>query len=241
MTWVKDDFPVFWKSGAGAWVEDVDGARLLDMSASFGVMALGHAHPAIARAIQEQAQLLVHGMGDVHPPQIKLELLEKLAPILPVEDPRITLGTSGTMATEIALKTAYAYTQKPNVLFFEGAYHGLTSGALRVCGHKKFWEPFASTLGPRTEPLRFPECGPNPEEDRRRLNVSLNEIRARLDVKDANIGALIVEPIQGRGGVRVPPDGFLKGLRSLCDEFGVVLIFDEIFTGLYRTGSRFRC
>ncbi|MBR57794.1 MAG: aspartate aminotransferase family protein [Myxococcales bacterium] len=232
VTWLGEDFPVFWERGEGCWVTDVDGGRYLDMTAAFGVAALGHCPAPVQTILKSQTDILIHGMGDVHPPLAKVELLEELAALVPIKNARITLGTSGTMATEIALKAAYVRTGRPEVLYFQGGYHGLSTGALSVIGHSRFRDPFAEQCATNPPPLRFPH-------DTASMKSCLIEIERVLQNTERRIGAIIIEPIQGRGGICVPPTDFLHQLRNLCDTTGTLLIVDEIFTGFYRTGERF--
>jgi 4-aminobutyrate aminotransferase-like enzyme len=235
VTYLADDFPVFWESGSGALVRDVDGNTYIDCTAAFGVATTGHANPAVARAIAEQAARLPHGMGDVHPTAEKARLLERLAQIAPVDDARTFLCSTGAESVEFALKTAALVTGEPNVLAFAGAYHGLSYGALEVCGIPKFRKPWNAQLRAATTFVRFPDPR-EPKSDERILDIVRKTLR-----KDRKIGALIVEPIQGRAGVIVPPEGFLRGLRAACSETDTVLILDEIYTGFGRTGTMFAC
>ncbi len=238
VTHLSPDFPVFWEEARGANVRDVDGNIYLDLTGAFGVSLGGHGSPAVVRAITDQAQRLIHGMGDVHPPARKVELLEALARILPWPDPRIVLGSSGSEAVEAALKTALLATGRPGILAFEGAYHGLTLGALAATHRLLFRQPFLSRIyaGARFAP--FPDAAGGPEASAERC---LDEARWILEEGDRGdeVGAVIVEPIQGRAGVRIPPPGFLAGLAELARKAGALLIFDEIFTGLGRTGTQF--
>jgi 4-aminobutyrate aminotransferase-like enzyme len=242
VTYLGPDFPIFWVSGEGCHVTDADGRRYLDLSAAFGVAALGHGSTVATRAAARQAELLTHGMGDVHPPAVKVELLEALARRVPVDEPRVTLGTGGAMAAEIARKAAVLATGRASMLAFEGAYHGLTLGALEVCGHSKFTAPLGGLAGRRLPLLPFPDptepppgvsCDAVAEHALERAEEAL---RAHPEA-----GAVIVEPIQGRGGVRVPPAGFLQALHELCRAHDALLAVDEIFTGWHRTGPRFAC
>jgi 4-aminobutyrate aminotransferase-like enzyme len=235
VTYLADDFPVFWESGSGALVRDVDGNTYIDCTAAFGVATTGHANPAVARAIAEQAARLPHGMGDVHPTAEKARLLERLAQIAPVDDARTFLCSTGAESVEFALKTAALVTGDPNVLAFAGAYHGLSYGTLEVCGIPKFRKPWNEQLRAATTFVRFPDPR-EPKSDERILDIVRKTLR-----KDRKIGALIVEPIQGRAGVIVPPEGFLRGLRAACSETDTVLILDEIYTGFGRTGTMFAC
>jgi len=235
VTYLADDYPVFWESGSGALVRDVDGNTYIDCTAAFGVATTGHANSAVARAIAEQAARLPHGMGDVHPTAEKARLLERLAKIAPVDDARTFLCSTGAESVEFALKTAALVTGDPNVLAFAGAYHGLSYGALEVCGIPKFRKPWNEQLRAATTFVRFPDPR-EPKSDERILDIVRKTLR-----RDRKIGALIVEPIQGRAGVIVPPEGFLRGLRTACSETDTVLILDEIYTGFGRTGTMFAC
>lgn len=222
-----DPLPIFWERAAGANLWDVDGNRFVDLTAAFGVANVGHAHPHVAAAVARQAGTLMHGMGDVHPPRVKVELLERLVALYPSGRPaRAVLSTSGSDAVETAIKTALLASGRPGILAFEGAYHGLSLGALDCTWRTDFRDPFRARLPGATRFARFGDL-----EDVARVARDHGE----------EIGAVLVEPIQGRGGERVPPDGFLGGLRRLCDERGWLLIADEVYTGFGRTGRRFAC
>lgn len=219
--------PIFWERAFGANVWDVDGNRYVDLGAGFGVAAAGHAHPRVVEAVAAQSASLLHAMGDVHPARVKVELLEALARRFPGGGgARILLGSSGADAVEAALKTAALATGRPGVVAFEGAYHGLTLGALDVTWRPMFREPFAAKLGGTTVFARWPDVA---------------DVRRAARESRAPIGAVLVEPIQGRGGERIPPDGFLRELRALCDAEGWLLVADEVYTGLGRTGRWFAC
>ncbi len=233
VTYLGRDYPVFWESAAGALVTDVDGNRYLDLTSAFGVAASGHTNPYVAAAVGDQAQRLIHGMGDVHPTEVRVRLLERLAEIAPGELCKSYLATSGSEAVEFALKTALLATGKPRALAFVGAYHGLSLGALEVAGIERFRQPFAPLVAERATFLPFPSAATP-------LDAALGEVRDAL-ARDRAIGAVVAEPVQGRGGVIVPPPGWLRGLRALCDEHGVLLILDEIYTGFGRTGTMFAC
>ncbi len=233
VTYVGDDYPVAWAEAHGALVTDVDGNRYLDLTAAFGVAAVGHTNPRVRDAIAAQAQRLIHGMGDVHPPAVKAHLLERLAAIAPGDCSKTFFGSNGGDAIEFALKTAYLATGRPRALAFLGAYHGLSLGALPVVGIARFREPFAPLIDPHTSWLPFPGADDS-------LDATLTDIERALE-EDPAIGAVVLEPIQGRGGVIVPPDGFLRGVRELCDRFAAVMIVDEIYTGFGRTGPMFAC
>jgi 4-aminobutyrate aminotransferase/(S)-3-amino-2-methylpropionate transaminase len=219
--------PIFWQRARGANVWDVDDNRYVDLGAAFGVANVGHAHPRVVRAVAEQADQLLHGMGDVHPSAVKVELLEALARRFPGGGAaRAVLGSSGSDAVEIALKTAALATGRAGVVAFDGAYHGLAIGALDATHRADFRAPFTARLARATAFARFGD----PEDVRRAASNCA-----------APVGAVIVEPIQGRGGERVPPRGFLSAVRAICDAQGWLLIADEVYTGFGRTGAWFAC
>jgi 4-aminobutyrate aminotransferase/(S)-3-amino-2-methylpropionate transaminase len=227
LTAIGDAFPIVWERAQGTQVWDVEGRSYLDLTAGFGVAAIGHAHPAVVAAVADQVARLPHAMADVHPARIKIELLERLAALAPGALRVTHLGLSGSDAVEAALKTACLATGRAGVLTFEGAYHGLSYGALALCGDPVFRRPFAQQLGEHVRQAPF--VGPDAAE--------FGAIESFL--AGGEIGAVIVEPIQGRGGVRPAPPGLLPALSTLCRRHGALLIVDEIFTGLGRTGRWF--
>lgn len=244
VTFLADDFPIFWEKARGSNVWDADGNRYVDLTAGFGVAASGHRNRRVVSALRRQLGRLTHGMGDVHPPSEKVKLLEALAEIAPVPDPRIVLACSGAEAVEVALKTARLATGKPGVVCFSGAYHGLTYGALATTDRGLFRGPFEDQLNPHV--IRCPY--PNPYRPSADLQggpvgtAALQYLESMLQtLAGSQVGAVIVEPIQGRGGDVVPPRGFLSGLAQLCRRRGLLLIADEIYTGLGRTGHWFAC
>jgi 4-aminobutyrate aminotransferase-like enzyme len=240
VTYLSDTYPVFWSSAAGALVVDADDNQYIDLTAAFGVANVGHANPRVVAAIEAQSRRLIHGMGDVHPTAIKALLLERLASLAPGDLQKTYLTTGGAEAVEFALKTAVLATGKSRFLAYTGAYHGLSLGTLDVIGIPKFREPFGALIAECTTWLAFPGAAADGAAADASADAAVAEARAALD-RDPEIAAIIVEPIQGRGGVIVPPRGFLRGLRALCDARGVVLIFDEIYTGFGRTGAMFAC
>ena len=225
ITYLAPDFPVFWEEAKGCLVTDVDGNRFLDVTAAFGVASVGHSHPRVVAAVRAQAEKLLHGMGDVHPSEVKVRLCERVAELVPLPHPQVILGQNGGDAVEAALKTAMLATGRPGVLAFEGGYHGLTYGALDVTARADFRAPFQPQLGGFTRHLPY--------------GCPLEHVRAHLT--DHTPGAVLAEPIQGRGGIVVPPLGWLRGLREVCSETNTLLILDEIFTGWGRTGDWFAC
>jgi 4-aminobutyrate aminotransferase-like enzyme len=232
VTYLARDFPVFWESADGATVTDVDRHRYIDLTAAFGVANVGHANKYVVAAVRDQAARLMHGMGDVHPTEVRARLLERLPQLLPPGLKKTYLASTGSEAVEAALKTAILATGKNRFVAFRGAYHGLSLGALAVCGIPKFREPFGSLVAESTIFLDYPRSA------RDRLDEALRRLRETLEAHD-DVAAVIMEPIQGRGGCVIPPAGYLSGVRETCTKRGVLLIFDEIYTGFGRTGAWF--
>ena len=223
--------PPFWTQARGASVRDAAGNVYLDFTGAFGVALAGHRHPRVVERIREQSGRLIHGMGDIHPPAVKVEFLEALAGLMPWPAPRGILGLSGSDAVEAALKTAQLATGRAGVIAFEGSYHGLTLGALATTHREHFRRPFAERLADHVHFVPFPSSR---SEARQALDTVSELLAAETPVP---AGAVIVEPIQGRAGVRVPPRGFLTELGERSRAGGAILIADEIFTGMGRTGD----
>lgn len=223
--------PPFWAEARGACVWDTEGNEYLDFTGAFGVAFAGHLHPRIMARIARQSERLVHGMGDVHPPQVKLAFLEALAARMPWPDTRIVLSVGGSGAVEAALKTAHLATGRPGIVAFEGAYHGLALGALAATHRRHFRRPFVARLADHARFVPFPET---PDGARRSLEAVDRALAGGVPMP---VGAVLVEPVQGRAGVRVPPDGFLEALGQRARAAGALLVADEVFTGMGRTGS----
>lgn len=237
--------PIFWTEARGANVRDADGNVFLDLTGAFGVAVAGHANPVIGAALVDQASRLVHGMGDVHPPEIKVRLLERLARLSPWEACRGFLANSGSEAVEAALKTALLATGRPGILAFEGGYHGLTLGSLAATHRADFRAPFAAHLHGGVRFAPFPDVLPDVDRDwdpdaaGSAALARVDELLAEAEAEGMPVGAVIVEPIQGRAGARVPVPGFLAGVAERARAAGALVIHDEIFSGLGRTGRNF--
>ncbi len=240
ITYCDRDFPVFWEKARGSTVTDVDGNRYIDLTAAFAVSNLGHAPGYLRRAIGRQIKDLWHAMGDVHPHRSKLELAQAIAQFLPRPLSQVIFSSSGSEAVESALKTAYLYTGKPGVMAFEGAYHGLGYGALQATYRSWFREPFVRQTGSFVVFRKFIEEG---TESPRAVELYLESLRgflrSRRRSRKTAVGAILIEPIQGRAGIRVADRDFLKGLRRISRQEEIVLVADEIFTGWGRTGRWF--
>lgn len=258
ITLLSDGWPVFWDRAEGVNVWDADGNRFLDFTSGFGVAGLGHSPEAVRDALTAQAQRLLHAMGDVHPAEGKVQLCERIAELTfgrwGAGRAKVILGNAGSDAIEAALKTALMHRGRPDVLVFEGAYHGLGYGALEASALDFFRAPFRAQLGRFAVAVPYPYCyrcplghgGGFAIEGGEFPNCStgcLEELHRRIvdELRKREIGAILVEPIQGRAGEIVPPRDFLRMLRRICDEEKILLIADEIYTGLNRTGRLFAC
>lgn len=245
VTFIDPDgsWPIVWERARDVHVWDANGKKYLDLTAAFGVAAAGHANPRVVQAGQRQMARLLHAMGDVHPTARKAELVRELSRItferwtgnLP-QASRLAGKTifcnSGFEAVEAALKTAVLATGRHGLLVFSGAYHGLGYGALNATHREFFRKPFHTQLREFGHFVPFPaKAG----------DLASVEWTIRRLLRREWIGAMLVEPVQARGGINVPPPEFLPLLRKICDEQGALLILDEIYTGFGRTGKWFAC
>jgi 4-aminobutyrate aminotransferase/(S)-3-amino-2-methylpropionate transaminase len=206
---------VIWTEAEGCRVVDSDGRSYLDLSGGFGVAALGHRNPEVAAAVGAQAARCMHALGDLAEADVSAQLRARLG----AGSREVMLGVTGEDAVEIALRTALLVTGRAGIVAFDGAYHGTGLLALAASGFERFRAPFAAWLpGPVHRRSYGEDPGPLPHD----------------------AACVIVEPVQGRAGARVPPDGFLETLRERCDEAGALLVADEIYTGLGRTGALWR-
>ncbi len=204
--------------GEGSYLWDDKGRRYLDLMTNYGVNLLGHAHPLVTDAIKLQASQLTNAHQSFDTPA-RQDFLVALGALLPPPLSRISFGNSGAEAIEAALKFARVATGRIGIIATHRAYHGRTFGALSATADAKYRDPFA----PMLEGVR---------------HIPFDDLDALDKVLDDSVAAVIVEPIQGEGGIRVPADGYLRGIRDRCDARGILLICDEIQTG-FRTGSPF--
>lgn len=241
----EGDWPIVWQRARDNHVWDIEGRRYLDLTAAFGVANAGHANPVVVRAAQKQMATLLHAMGDVHPHTLKAHLARELSRITferwsresHSKDNTSRTGktifcNSGFEAVEAALKTALLATGRKGVIAFEKGYHGLGYGALNATHRDLFRRPFRSQLAQFGHFVPFPTHGDQ---------LALTQRALEKAAKKNAVGAVLVEPIQGRGGVNIPAPEFLPWLRQFCDRQGILLILDEIYTGFGRTGRWFAC
>jgi 4-aminobutyrate aminotransferase len=237
------DYPFVIARGEGAVVEDVDGNRFLDCAAGIAVNSTGVSHPDVVRAITEQAQKFIHMSGTdfYYEPQVRLA--EQLAALAPIDGPvRSFFGNSGTETTEAAIKLARYYTKRQNIVAFLGAFHGRSLGSLSLTASKAIQRRGFGPLlpgvyhAPYPNPYRF--NGSPDQCAAESLAFITDQLFVHLSAPD-EVAAIVVEPIQGEGGYVVPPKAFLQGLRELATEQGIVLVVDEVQSGMGRTGKMF--
>jgi 4-aminobutyrate aminotransferase/(S)-3-amino-2-methylpropionate transaminase len=225
----EEQAPIVYEAGEGANVVDVDGNLYVDLAAGFGALLLGHLPAAVVEAVGAQGTRMWLALGDVYVAEPKIALCERLVKAFPEPGARVMIGASGADAVTAALKTAVLATGRPGVLAFEGGYHGLSHGPLAACGLRaSFREPFAEQLNTHVVFAPYPHDAPT-------LAIALEAVERAL--RGGGIGAVLVEPVLGRGGCVVPPAGFLPALREACDRWGALLVCDEIWTGLGRSGA----
>ncbi len=237
-------YPLVMERGEGSIVWDVDGNRFIDFTTGIAVTATGHAHPHVVKAIQEQAAKFVHMSGTDFYYPTQVELAERLVSVAPFDDDAMVFfGNSGAEAIEAAVKLARYYTGRPRFIAFLRAFHGRTMGALSFTASKYVQRQGFFPLIPGVTHV------PYPDTYRPILNLDgykdygeavldyIENIIFKTLVPANEVAGILVEPIQGEGGYVVPPDSFLPGLRELCDRYDILLILDEVQTGMGRTGK----
>jgi len=237
------DYPLVAKRGRGALIEDVDGNTFLDFAAGIAVVATGHCHPDVVAAIQRQAAELIHMSGtDFYYPSM-VELAEKLASIAPgVEPKRVYFGNSGTEAVEAAMKLARYHTKRDKLIAFYGCFHGRTIGALSLTASKAVQRKHFGPLLAGVFHAHFPDTyrgafGVRPEQASADALAYVETVLFKRIVDPEDVAGIIIEPIQGEGGYMPAPAEFLQGLERLCRKHGILLIADEVQSGMGRTGK----
>jgi 4-aminobutyrate aminotransferase len=237
------DYPLVIARGEGATVEDVDGNVFLDCAAGIAVNSTGVSHPEVVKAIADQAAKFIHMSGTdfYYEPQVRLA--EELSKIVPIEgDVRTFFGNSGTEATEAAIKLSRYYTKRPNVIAFLGSFHGRSLGALSLTASKSVQRRGFGPLMSGVYHAPFPDTYRFHGSADACAEASLSYIRDQILVhltSPDEVAAIVVEPIQGEGGYVVPPKAFLQGLRALATQHGMMLVLDEVQSGMGRTGRMF--
>ena len=235
------DYPFVMSHGRGTEVWDVDGNRFLDFAAGIAVCSTGHAHPEVVRAVQQAASEFLHISSDYWHERMTA-LAERLAALAPMREPVMSfLCQSGTESVEAAIKLARYVTKRPRFIGFLGGFHGRTMGSLSFTSSKYTQQSgFAPTM-PGVMHVPYPNVYRPLFAGADQGEAVLAYIRMLFErnLPPQEVAAILVEPIQGEGGYLVPPAGFLAGLRSICDEHGILLIFDEVQCGVGRTGRMF--
>ena len=232
-----DPEPVVWARTEGSQVWDAEGRPYLDLYAGFAVANIGYCHPRVTEAIRDQAGVMTH-CPSAAPSELRAELYERLAAIAPTGLDRVLLAITGATANETAVQLARAATGRRNIITFSGSYPGRTVGTLRYAGKHAYREPFGVVADahfiPYPDPYRSPWAGDGDPGE-----AALGLVEAALSDPASGVeppACILVEPIQGNGGVVVPPAGFLRGLRELCDRAGALLVLDEIQCGFGHSG-----
>ncbi|MHB8302315.1 MAG: acetyl ornithine aminotransferase family protein [Acidobacteriaceae bacterium] len=238
-------YPMVAKRGRGVRIEDVDGNEFLDLAAGIAVCSTGHCHPEVVKAIQNQAAELIHISGTDFYYESMVQLAEKLSSIAPMPGPhRFYFGNSGAEAVECALKLARYHTGRQNIIAFFGAFHGRTMGALSLTASKPQQRRRFAPLVPGVTHVRYPYayrgCSGGPQEEEAFALGCARYIEEKLfktTLPPEEVAAIFVEPIQGEGGYVVAPTIFMQELRRICDRHGILLVVDEVQSGVGRTGK----
>ncbi|MDD7114034.1 MAG: 4-aminobutyrate--2-oxoglutarate transaminase [Lachnospiraceae bacterium] len=241
---IRCGYPVVMDHAEGAMIEDVDGNRFLDWIGGVGVLNIGHCHPEVVEAVKNQADKYFHGMFNVVTHEGYVALAEKLSAIAPVKGDHVKayFTNSGAEADENAVKIARAYTKRPNIIVFSGAFHGRTLLTMSMTSKKAY----AVGMGPFPDGIfraQFPYYYRNPAgmPQEKACEYYLESIKAVFEqcAPADTIAAVVVEPLQGEGGFIPAPIEWIKAVRELCDEHGILLVADEVQTGFCRTGRMF--
>ena len=236
-------YPLVIKSGEGAIVEDVDGNRFLDMNAGIAVVAAGHAHPRVVRAVQEQAARFLHYSGTDFYYENMVQLAEKLAALAPGNvRRRVYFGNSGAEAVEAALKLARYHTKRDKFIAFFGGFHGRTMGALSLTGSKSVQKRGFGPMLPGTTHIPYAYCyrcayGKQPETCATECVKVIEDQLFKTILPADEVAAIVLEPVQGEGGYVVPPQKFFDELQRVAKKYGILLIFDEVQSGMGRSGK----
>jgi 4-aminobutyrate aminotransferase len=238
-------YPLVAQRGEGAIVEDPDGNRFLDFAAGIAVVATGHCHPKVVKAIQDQAAKLIHMSGTDFYYENMVQLAEKLASLAPGGGPRrVYFGNSGTEAVEAALKLARYHTGRGQFIAFVGAFHGRTMGSLALTGSKSVQKKGFFPIMPGVHHVPYAYCyrcayGKSPDSCAVECVKAIETEVFRTTLPPEEVAAIFVEPVQGEGGYVVPPRKFFDELRLLADKHRILLIADEVQSGMGRTGKMF--
>jgi 4-aminobutyrate aminotransferase / (S)-3-amino-2-methylpropionate transaminase / 5-aminovalerate transaminase len=231
LTW-----PIVIERGDGVRLTDVDGNTFIDFTGGVGCLNVGHSHPRVVEAAQEQLERFSHTDFTIVPYEVYVRLAERLCELAPIENAKAAFFNAGTEAVENAIKFARAHTRRPAVIAFEGGFHGRTLLALSLTSKVRPYKAGLGPFAPEVYRVPFPNDyrGPNAKDALAALERTLV-----TQVAPESVAAVVIEPVQGEGGFVVAPPEFLERVRRLCDEHGIVLVVDEVQTGFARTGKLF--
>ena len=228
--------PVVIEHALGATLTDVDGNTFLDFTGGVGCLNVGHSHPRVVEAAQEQLDKFSHTDFTIVPYEIYITLAERLCELAPIENAKAAFFNAGTEAVENAIKFARAHTGRPAVIGFEGGFHGRTLLSLTLTSKTHPYKAGLGPFAPEVYRVPFPNDYRGPD-----AATALEALERALitQVAAETVAAIVIEPIQGEGGFIVAPKEFLEGVRRICDEHGIVMVVDEVQTGFARTGKLF--
>jgi len=229
-------FPVVIERGEGATLTDVDGNTFIDFTGGVGCLNVGHSHPRVVEAAQEQLEHFSHTDFTIVPYETYVNLAERLCELAPVPSAKAAFFNAGTEAVENAIKFARSYTRRPAVIAFEGGFHGRTLLSLTMTSKTHPYKAGLGPFAPEVYRVPFPNAyrGPTATDALAALERALI-----TQVAAETVAAIVIEPVQGEGGFVVAPKEFMEGVRRLCDEHGIVMVVDEVQTGFARTGKLF--
>src|SRR6059058_3571548 len=231
-------YPLVAKEGRGVVVIDVDGNEFFDFSSGIAVTSTGHCHPDVVAAIQKQAGELIHMSGTDFYYENLVTLAERLSKIAPMPGPhRIYYGNSGAEAVECALKLARYHTGRQQIIAFFGAFHGRTMGALSLTASKPQQKRRFAPLVPGVTHIPFPDIFRKGEQDALACARFIEDKLFKTILAPEEVAAIFVEPVQGEGGYVIAPTIFMQELRRICDRHGILLVADEVQSGMGRTGK----
>jgi 4-aminobutyrate aminotransferase/(S)-3-amino-2-methylpropionate transaminase len=228
--------PVVIESGQGATLTDVDGNTFIDFTGGVGCLNVGHSHPRVVEAAQEQLERFSHTDFTIVPYEIYVRLAERLCELAPIANAKAAFFNAGTEAVENAIKFARVHTGRPAVIGFEGGFHGRTLLSLTLTSKTHPYKAGLGPFAPEVYRVPFPNDYRGPD-----AKTALEALERALvtQVAAETVAAIVIEPVQGEGGFVVAPKEFVEGVRRLCDEHGIVMVVDEVQTGFGRTGKLF--
>jgi 4-aminobutyrate aminotransferase/(S)-3-amino-2-methylpropionate transaminase len=229
-------FPIVIERAEGATLTDVDGNTFIDFTGGVGCLNVGHSHPRVVEAAQEQLERFSHTDFTIVPYEVYVTLAERLCELAPIENAKAAFFNAGTEAVENAIKFARSYTKRPAVIAFEGGFHGRTLLSLSLTSKTHPYKAGLGPFAPEVYRVPFPDDYRGPS-----AAAALAALERALitQVAAETVAAIVIEPVQGEGGFMVAPREFMSGVRRLCDEHGIVMVVDEVQTGFARTGKLF--